>query len=416
MAQLPGASAAPRVAFFPDTFYELADGVSNTSRRFEAYARDHNFPLLTICGSPRNGTEQRGSVTHVQFRRTRVGFSLEPGHDYDLLFLRHYRAVVLMIRAFRPDLIQITGPSDVGALGMLVAYKLRIPLAATFQTNVHEFARMRIANMLPRFLPSAVTSLLPPAVEHWSLKAIVEFYKYPRLLFAPNQELIDFLAKKAGKPCLLMPHGVDTAAFSPEFRDRSRDAGPRPLQIGYVGRLSAEKNLGWLARLEKELLARGLENFQFVVVGTGVQETWLRQNLRNAVFTGLLQGEALSRAFANMDIFAFPSETDTFGLVVLEALSSGVPAVVTDRGGPKYTVQNGRTGFVSGDFDAFASNVVNLLTNEALRTSMGRAAREYAVSVSWDDTFETMYAAYDRLLLPADRPCAAQMAYDEAKS
>jgi len=410
VARLP--PGAPRVAFFPDAFSELADGVSNTSRRFESFARDHGLPLLTVCGGPRNETLALGSATRVQLRRGPVGFALEPAHDYDLLFLRHYRNLVPLVRAFRPDLVQITGPSDVGALGTLIAQKLGIPLAATFQTNLHEFARMRTAAALPHFLPKAISSRLLAAVERGSLKAMMEFYKIPRLLFAPNQELIDFLTKTTGKPCLLMPHGVDTAAFNPEFRDRR----PGPLQIGYVGRLSAEKNLRWLVRLEQSLLARGLTNFQIVMVGRGVEEEWLRKNLRNAVFTGLLQGSGLSRAFANMDVFAFPSETDTFGLVVLEALSSGVPAVVTTRGGPKYSVQNGRTGFVAGDFDEFAACVENLLTQPELRSCMGQEARRYALSFSWDRTFEAMYAAYDCFFFPVDRPCAPEMACDQANN
>src|SRR6202030_3587717 len=117
------------------------------------------------------------------------------------------------------------------------------------------------------------------------------------------------------------------------FRDR--EAGP--LRIGYVGRLTAEKNVRWLARLEQSLLAKGHEKFEIVVVGQGADGKWLQKSMRKADFTGVLTGRELSRAFANMDIFAFPSETDTFGLVALEAMSSGVPAIVTARGGPRFS-------------------------------------------------------------------------------
>ncbi len=251
-----------------------------------------------------------------------------------------------MIRNFRPDLIQITGPSDVGVLGAVVAGKMGIPLAATFQTNLHQFARMRAAAALP-FLPKAVSAKLLPAVEHWSLEAVVRFYKLPRFLFAPNQELIELLESKTGKPCFLMSHGVDTTTFRPELRDRQ----PGPFRIGYVGRLSAEKNVRWLARLEQALVAKGLQDFEIVVVGEGIEAEWLRHNMRKAEFKGVLTGTNLfAGAFANMDVFAFPSETDTFGLVVLEALASGVPAVVTGAGGPKYSVQHGKTGYVAGNF------------------------------------------------------------------
>jgi glycosyltransferase involved in cell wall biosynthesis len=99
-----------------------------------------------------------------------------------------------------------------------------------------------------------------------------------------------------------------------------------------------------------------------------------------------------------MDVFAFPSETDTFGLAVLEALASGVPAVVTARGGPKYTVQNGETGFVAADFDDFVRTTVLLLTQPSLLSSMRTAAREYALSTSWDQIFKGMYRAYEHCL------------------
>ena len=99
-----------------------------------------------------------------------------------------------------------------------------------------------------------------------------------------------------------------------------------------------------LARLEQALLDMGHRDFRFVVVGEGAEQEWLRNNMRQAEFTGVLTGPELSRTFANFDVLAFPSETDTFGLVVLEAFASGVPAVVTDRGGPQYTVRHGSSG------------------------------------------------------------------------
>ena len=108
----------------------------------------------------------------------------------------------------------------------------------------------------------------------------------------------------------------------------------------------AEKNVRFLAEL-RGLVAAGSPDFRLVVVGSGSEAGCLRANLRKATLTGILRGEELARAYADMDVFAFPSETDTFGNVVLEALSSGVPAVVTTAGGPKFLVESGVTGFVA---------------------------------------------------------------------
>jgi len=388
-----------RVAFFPDAYHEI-DGVANTSRCFTAFAEERRLPFLVIHAGPRNETTTSGSVTRVQLQRGPVGFALDRAHNYDLLFSRYYRKLLPLVRDFRPDLVQITGPSDVGILGALLAHKLGVPLAASWQTNLHEYARRRLSAALP-FLPQAWSARLLPAVERWSLSALIRFYQIPRLLFAPNQEIIHQLENATGKSCFLMSHAVDTDVFSPQFRDRE----PGPLRIGYVGRLSTEKNVRWLARLEQSLLAKGHENFEIVVVGQGVEENWLRKSMRKAHFTGVLTGRDLSRAFANMDVLAFPSETDTFGLVILEAMASGVPAVVTARGGPRFSVQHGKTGYVAEDFDEFVAFTEKFLTQPAQLSSMRRAARQYSLSSSWDEIFDSMYTVYEGCLRPADPLC-----------
>ena len=220
---------------------------------------------------------------------------------------------------------------------------------------------------------------------------MARFYKIPRLLFAPNPEIISLLENTTGKPCAWMPHGVDTEVFSPKFRDRQTG----PFRIGYVGRLTAEKNVRILARLERALDALGHPDFRIVVVGQGAEEKWLRRNMKRAEFTGVLTGKELSHAFANMDAFVFPSETDTFGLAVLEALASGVPAIVSAGGGPKYSVQHGQTGYVANNFDEFVALTAVLLTHPDLLASMRTAARQYALTTSWERVFEGMYHVYE---------------------
>jgi glycosyltransferase involved in cell wall biosynthesis len=383
---------SPRVAFFSCVYHEV-DGVAQTSRHFEAFARRQEIPFLMVHAGPHNEIATAGPVTRVQLQRGPVKFPLDRAHDYDLLFLRHYRKLAPLLRDFRPDVVQITGPSDVGTLGAYIAYKLRIPLAATWQTNIHQFARRRMAAAVS-FLPEAVAGKLADVTERLSFRASARFYHIPRLLFAPNQEMIRVLEAATGKPCYLMSHAVDTTVFNPELRDR-KDG---PFRIGYVGRLTAEKSVRTLARLEQVLLDRGYQDFQFVVVGEGAEQEWLRNNMQQAEFTGVLTGAALSRTFANFDVLAFPSETDTFGLVVLEALASGVPAVVTDRGGPQYTVRHGSTGYVASGFEEFVAGTARLMDEPELLSAMRVAARQQALETSWDRSFEGMYEAYERRL------------------
>ena len=380
-----------RLALFPCTYREI-DGVANTSREFVAFAKEHGLALLLVHAGPRDEVMTDGSVTRIQLRRSRARFPLDGHHEFDLLFLRHYPRILQLVRDFSPNVIHITGPSDVGILGAFVAHNLSVTLAASWQTNLHQFARCRVSSLLSSW-PENLSTKLAAAVEFASFHAAARFYKIPRLLFTPNRELVELLEKTTAKPCFLMSHSVNTEAFSPEFRERP--AGP--FRIGYVGRLTPEKNVRFLAQLERDLLAAGHRDFRMVLIGQGSEEKWLRENMRLAEFSGWLTGKELTRAFANMDAFVFPSETDTFGLAVLEALASGVPAVVAPRGGPAYTVEHGKSGYVAKNFSEFAPLLNVLMTQPELHDAMRLEARRRALSIgTWDQIFAGMYKTYER--------------------
>lgn len=377
-----------RVAFFPDAFHEI-DGVAMVGRRMQAYAAQHDLPLMLVHSGPREQIVREASVTRVELQRSSIKFPLDQAHEFDLLFLRHYRKMAALLKEFRPNLIQITGPSDVGILGAMLAHKLQVPLAAFWQTNLHQYAGLRAAKALS-FLPAKWNRAIATAVQRWSFLATTSFYRIPKLVFAPNPELVRALANATGRPCFPMPHAVDTAVFSPEFRDRETDL----FTIGYVGRLSAEKNVRSLARVEHGLREKGGRDFRIVVVGQGAEQDWLRENLRHGKIRGVVTGTDLSREYANMDVLLFPSETDTFGLAVLEALASGVPAIVTASGGPKYTVQHGKTGYVTENIEECVAAISLLMERSDLLASMGQAARGYAMCHSWENVFGEIYQVY----------------------
>jgi glycosyltransferase involved in cell wall biosynthesis len=232
-------------------------------------------------------------------------------------------------------------------------------------------------------------------VEAGALWATSQFYKQARVLFAPNDELCRMLERTTGRPCFLMQRGVDTDWFSPKHR--SRDVDDRTVVLGYVGRLSVEKNVALLARVERELAAMAVSGLRFLIVGHGSEEASLRKDLTEAEFVGVLRGVGLAQAYADMDVLVFPSHTDTFGNVVLEALASGVPAVVTPDGGPKFLVRDGETGFVTED-DHFAEAVAVLVRDRARLAAMRVKAREYALGCSWDAVFDRVYAGYETAL------------------
>jgi phosphatidylinositol alpha 1,6-mannosyltransferase len=150
-----------------------------------------------------------------------------------------------------------------------------------------------------------------------------------------------------------------------------------------------------LAGLDGALRTSGVADFRFLIVGEGSERSWLRRTLPRAELPGILRGEDLAQAYASMDAFVFPSLTDTFGNVVLEALASGVPAIVASAGGPRFLVEDGRTGFIAATVGEFAAAVARLYHDPALQSAMAALARQAAGRYSWDQVLEEVHAGYD---------------------
>lgn len=395
-------SSIRRVAFFSDSFHEV-NGVALTSRQFENFARRRQLPFFSVRAGPSTALRNEGLITICELQRSSAAFNLEATSElsFDIFLWRHRQRLLSALRAFQPELLHVTGPGDIGMLGAWVAHELRIPLVASWHTNVHEYAGRRLEKLLA-FLPRRTVQAVSAAAERRALQGAARFYALARILFAPNQELVGMLQQRTRKPCFLMQRGVDAEHYSPA----RRDPGDRPFTIGYVGRLSVEKNVRFLADIERTLIAAGRTDYRFLVIGPGREEAWLRENMQRIELPGVLNGDALARAYANMDVFAFPSHTDTFGNVILEALASGVPAVVTTGGGPKFLVKSGETGFVAADDRAFCQYVLDLMVQPDLHARMSRGAREFACSISWDRVFEKVYEAYDSVL-PGSEPYRA---------
>ena len=387
-------SSAPRVAYFPDSFHEV-NGVAHTSRHFEAFARRRNLPFLCVRAGDRSPSlVEDGNVWTLELPRGFLSFALEKDLRFDPAFLRHVPLIEEVLDRFKPDLVHITGPSEVGLLGAWLAHTRELPIAASWHTNVHEYA-VRRSEWLLKLLPARQSAATGHTIEEWTMAAAARFYAIAQVLYAPNPELCAQLERMTGRACHLMPRGVDAELFHPA--KRRRDAAETERVLGFVGRLSVEKNIAGLVAVQDELERMGVENFRFLIIGHGGDEQWLRQHLRRAEFAGVLRGEELSTAYANMDLFVFPSHTDTFGNVVLEALASGVPAIVTPDGGPKTIVRDGETGRIVPD-EGFAAAVAEILADPARHAAMRTASRARALTMSWDAVFEGVYAGYEPVL------------------
>jgi glycosyltransferase involved in cell wall biosynthesis len=389
-----------RVAFFTDSYHEI-NGVALTSRKFAEFARAQGYPFFSCHAGPETRRWSEDALETFEIGNSRFGIGLEKDLSFDPAFMRHLGAVQAALERFRPDLVHITGPNHCSILGAAIAHRLRLPLSASWHTNVHEYAGRRLERML-RGLPRRWREAAGAAAQGRSLNQLIRIYRRAKLVFAPNPELIAMLESRTRRPVYLMPRGIDAGMFSPAWRDRT---GPE-FVIGYVGRLSTEKNVRMLAQLEAALRRAGLANYKFLIVGDGSERLWLAQHLIIKELTGALRGEPLSRAYANMDVFVFPSLTDTFGNVVLEALASGVPVVVSALGGPKYIVRPGVDGFVAATSGDFARAVLEIKGDAEKRRRMSEAAREHSLGYSWHSVFAGVYRRYSEaidsgLLLPA---------------
>ena len=206
------------------------------------------------------------------------------------------------------------------------------------------------------------------------------------MTLAPTPSQVRWLEDATGRPAFLMPRGVDCEQFHP----RQRSVNDGVLRLGYVGRVTPEKRVRFLVDIEQALLATGHRNFSILVVGDGNERAWLERNLRHGVFTGVLRGQFLAEAYANMDLFVFPSRTDTYGNVVQEAAASGVPAIVTTHGGPQCLIVPGVTGFATENDQEFVDRVLKLVAEPARLRTMGTAARQNILAASWDAALETV--------------------------
>ncbi len=378
----------PRVAFFTDTFTEI-NGVALTSRQLTGYATRRGYPFLCVRGAEKNRLTRDDCAIHLELARGPLAVNLDKGLWHDPALWRHQARVADALREFRPDMIHVVSPGDVSEIGVYLARKLKIPLAISWHTNLHEFGAMRLEKLL-RWIGKGPRRGIARFSERHMLDVLMWFYRLGDVLYAPNDELLDMLHDRTRKPVFLMKRGIDTELFNPSKRTMQ----DRVLCLGYVGRITPEKNVRFLRELETGLRSLGVPEFRFLIVGDGSERAWLKKHLADGELPGILRGEPLAEAYANMDVFTLPSRTDTFGNVVLESFASGAPAVVTDAGGPKFIVREGVSGFVARDAAAFIERTARLLRDPALRARMGQAAREQACGESWDAVFEKVYEGY----------------------
>src|SRR6516164_2197805 len=198
-------TASPRVALFCETYHEI-NGVALTARQLVAYAKRKRLPLLAIHGGKLPGTSDEESVRRVELRRAWASIGIESDLEYDFFFWRYRNSIREEVQKFRPDVIHITSPGELGELGVYLSRKLKIPLVASWHTNFHQFAGRRLQRLIG-FLPTRVTRPTVAWAQERGLRILLWFYGFAKVTLAPTPPQVAWLSQQLGKPSFLMPRG-----------------------------------------------------------------------------------------------------------------------------------------------------------------------------------------------------------------
>jgi len=366
-------------AWFTDTLDDV-NGVATTIRKMTAAGVAAGEKLIVVT------SRRRQTVHEIPIKNFRpIGEFALPEYELQRLSFPPVMQILDYIQREQFTEIIISTPGPMGLVGLLAAKMLNLQTSGIYHTDIPEYVRILTED---RFLESLAWSYM-----HW-------LYGQVDTVFVNSEHYRKCWIDRGFAPekLKILPRGLDTNLFNPGRRDLTFWPGSgvngKEVRLLYVGRISREKDLDVLATAYNKIRAAGLP-VKLYLVGLGPYRETLAASLPDAVFLGYLKGEALAKAYASADVFVFPSTTDTFGNVVLEAQASGLPVIVSDVGGPKELVDDGATGIVTKAHDAedFARAIERMSLDAKLRTRMGEEARQRVIDRSWPGAFHKFWEA-----------------------
>ena len=367
-----------RVAIFSEVYWPMISGVAVTLRRLHdaLVARGHQVRVYSGTYALAPGQPDRPEVHRSPSR----AFIFAPEVQWS--FPRH-EAIVQDLAAFRPDIVHLATEFPMGVAGFRAARELGVPIIASAHTDYEQYATRYGLSVAVR-----------PGWHYlrW-------FYRKAHRVLCPTRVYERHLHRRGVTHTSIWTRGVDTEEFNPRFRSeawRARfGAGPDDVIVSYIGRLAPEKNLGLLLDAWDRLGERR-GRAQLVLVGQGLmEETIRRRELPGVHLLGMQHGADLSTAYASSDVFAFPSTTETFGNVLLEAMSSGVASVVAAAGGVLEFATEANSVMVEPDsVDALADGVLHLMGNAELRHRLAAGARQTGIGRRWDAIYAQLLRDY----------------------
>jgi len=378
-----------RVALFSEVLKEHLDGVTNTLYQIiERIPRDRFDYLFITSYPPSKAADFPFPIITVP----KVAFPTNP--DYPIALPYFNGRLREALDEFQPDIIHLTTPFTLGNYALSYGEEQGIPVVATYHTHFISYIEYYF-----RYFPifSRLLDLGGRRYMNW-------FYNRCDLVYVPTESIMDELLDCGidRRRMVIWGRGIDTDLFRPEQRDDAfmdRLCGKGTKRVLFVSRLVWEKELRTLAKVY-EMFTETHPHVRFVVTGDGPRRRELEELMPKAIFTGKLLKEDLAKVYASSDVFVFPSVTETFGNVVLEAMASGLPPVVAAQGGPKGIVKDGVTGFHATPKDAadFHRKISFLIDNPSRAVAMGAAAADYARRQQWDALCKEMFASYERIV------------------
>jgi glycosyltransferase involved in cell wall biosynthesis len=372
-----------RIALVTETFPPEINGVAMTIGRTSNALQERGYGVQLI--RPRQRSDRQSSpVNGVE--QVLVGGLPLPGYQGLKLGLPAKRRLLDLWTAARPDLVHIVTEGPLGWSALAAANRLHIPAVAGFHTNFHQYSRHYGVGWLQGLI-------------HGYLR---HFHNRAQLTLVPAQALKQELETAGYRNIEVVARGVDCTLFSPARRStelrQSWGLAEDDLAVAYVGRIAPEKNLALLLRAF-EAVARVRPDARLVLVGDGPARAGLQAKHPNFIFAGAKTGEELATHYASADLFLFPSLTETFGNVLLEAMASGLAVVAFDYAAAAEHVMAGSNGLTVpfGDEPAFIEQAAWLAHHGPARREMARAARATAMQLSWAGVFERLEAHYLRL-------------------
>lgn len=351
-----------KIAYFAENLVRDQDGVSRVLYHLVDYNQRHGIASFFVAAVG----DARCPVPYALTRSWPV-----PGYPGYRMTTQLPRTLHQRLHAFRPDLVHLHAPFFLGWAATRVARHLGIPCVATYHTDFVRYVRYHGWHWLEPLL-------------RWHNRLV---YNACDVTISPSRTVQAALQAAGIRNTVVLPHGVDCRAFSPRFRSAGwrQPFGDGHVVLLCVGRLVWEKNLRLLAQALRTLYAQRTD-FAFIFVGDGPVRQVLQAQLPRAYFLGTQTGDALATAYASSDALVFPSATETFGNVTLEAMASGLPCVVANAGGSADVVQPGATGlhFRAASAPDLVRQIQRVLDEPALRRQLGQQALAYARTQDWD--------------------------------